>query len=575
MLTSGCARIQPAPAPSASQYAIATQGIWSSRAAQEILNQGGNLFDAAIAASFVISVERPHSTGISGGGFWLSFNKKTKTLTALDFRERAPKAIRLSQSALKKDPKALTRQLQDTPRGGGTPGMVAGMAEAHRRWGSLPWKRLLEPAIRLATEGFPVYPDLADALADRRDILAQNPAAARIFLHADGRPLGVGDRLVQQDLATTLRRIANEGAKSFYQGALARQMSQWFRKNGSAIRAQDLRNYQVIERKPVVISAWGHRLAIMPLPSSGGVHLPQMLKLLEPEALQLKSWGPRDERMLHRLAQAMQLAYADRARYLGDPDFSPIPSDALISPAYLNERKEQSFGDRALKAEEILPLSDSALREIEKSLLESSDTTHLSFLDAEGNAIATTQSINGWMGSGQVIEGTGMIMNNTLDDFSLADNVPNSFGAIGGQANRLQPGKTPLSSMTPTLAFEASHPELPTLAIGAPGGTRIITCILQVLLNRWIHELPLDQAIAAPRIHQQWIPDRLTLESKGPWASDLPHWGFSNSTIEALRQRGHPAASGEVHCRVLAAERTREQLQAASDPRDIGLAIVK
>jgi gamma-glutamyltranspeptidase/glutathione hydrolase len=548
-------------APSgATKYAISTQGEAASRAAEAVLRDGGNLFDAAIAASFVISVERPHSTGIAGGGFWVSYDAKTKKLVALDFRERAPSKIQLPNKLLKEKPEAVTQLLQDTPLGTGTPGFIAGMNEVHRRFGKLSWSRLIQPAIELAENGFKIYTDLADALADRRDVLARDPDAARIFLHADGSPRKLGETLVQKDLAVTLRLIARDGAETFYRGALAKTISSWMQARGAPLAAKDLRSYKVIERQPVVIDTFGHRIAVMPPPSSGGILLPQMLMLLESQRADMRQWGPGDERTLHRVAQAMQLAYADRARYLGDPAYTKIPQKLLLSREYLLERSRLSFGERAIPAASITPM---------KLLGEHTDTTHLSFLDGEGNAIATTQSINGWMGSGQVVSGTGLLLNNTNDDFSIAEGVKNLYGAIGAKANRLQPGKTPLSSMTPTIVFDPAPESRPRMAIGAPGGTRIITCVLQVLLNRWVHGLPLEESIARPRIHQQWMPDELLVEDPAP------REGFSKSVTDALAARGHPVKRDEVHCRVMAAEWTASGFQAAKDPRDAGLAIVR
>jgi gamma-glutamyltranspeptidase/glutathione hydrolase len=558
-----------APTRGASRYAISTQGEAASRAAEAVLRDGGNLFDAAVAASFVISVERPHSTGIAGGGFWLSHHAATGKLVALDFRERAPSKIQLPRKLLKQNPEGITQLLQDTPLGAGTPGFVAGMGEVHRRYGRLPWARLIQPAIDLAEGGFTIYPDLAEALADRRDVLARDPDAARIFLHADGSPRKLGETLLQKDLAATLRLIAKDGADAFYRGDIARKIAAWMKTRGAALSAEDLRNYKVIERAPVVVDAFQRRIAVMPPPSSGGIHLPQMLRLLESEREDMRRWGASDERTLHRVAQAMQLAYADRARYLGDPDYTRVPQQLLLSREYLSERRKLSFGDRAIPAQSLTPLSPEAWRRLQTLLGEHTETTHLSFLDGDGNAIATTQSINGWMGSGQVVAGTGLLLNNTNDDFSIAEGVKNLYGAIGSKPNRLEPGKTPLSSMTPTIVFDPAAGSRPTMAIGAPGGTRIITCVLQTLLHRWVHGLPLAESIARPRIHQQWMPDELLIEDPAP------RGGFSKSTTDALATRGHPVKRDEVHCRVLAAEWTETGFQAATDPRDVGLAIVR
>ncbi len=533
------------------RYSVATQGEATTRAAERILAEGGNLFDAAVAASLVISVERPHSTGLGGGGFWLSYHAGRKEWVALDFRERAPARIRLPQKLLKENPKAIPPLLQDTALGGGVPGLVAGLGKVHARYGKLSWSRIVEPAIELAEGGFEVYPALAEALEDRRGILAKDPETAAIFLHADGSPLKAGELLIQTELGHTLRQIAREGAESFYRGALARKIATALQKAGSPIRADDLSHYQVIERTPIRTRALGHTLYLMPPPSSGGIVLSQILRHLEPHASQLQSDGLGSEKSLHRIAQAMQLAFADRAQYLGDPKFTRIPQERLLSGDYLESRRKKYFSERAIPAKDITPEGGLAT--------EGSDTTHISMIDREGNAIATTQSINGWMGAGQVIHGTGILLNNTMDDFSVAAGVRNLFGAVGSDANRLRPGKTPLSSMTPTIVSDGK----PELVIGAPGGTRIITCVAQTLLQHWLGSRSLKNAVASPRIHQQWSPDEIVLEDPAPVG------GFSDSIEKALKSRGHTVRRGEVHCRVMAAS-LRE---AVSDPRDFGSAV--
>lgn len=540
------------------RYAVATQGKASTAASERILREGGNLFDAAVAASLVISVERPHSTGLGGGGFWLSYNARKKEWLALDFRERAPRGIRLPSKLLKQNPKAIPPLLQDTALGGGIPGLVAGLGKVHERYGRLPWRQVVAPSIELAEQGFEVYPALAEAIEDRKAVLAKDPDAARIFLHADGSPLKAGELLIQLELSQTLRRIAEGGAQDFYQGRLASQLAKALAQVHSPITLDDLRDYQVIEREPIRTEALGHKMMLMPPPSSGGIVLSAILKHLEPYAGELRSNGLDSEKSLHRIAQAMQLAFADRARYLGDPQFTRIPQKQLLSDAYLARRRKAYFGDRAVAADRIQP--DPAL----STTTESNDTTHLSLIDREGNAIATTQSINGWMGAGQVIHGTGILLNNTMDDFSVATGVRNLYGAVGSDANRLQPGKTPLSSMTPTIVYGGLQGDEPQLAIGAPGGTRIITCVAQTLLQHWISGKDLRTSVAAPRIHQQWSPDVITLEDPAPVGK------FSNQIEAALKVRGHQVERGKVHCRVMAASLG----EAVSDPRDFGSAVI-
>lgn len=527
-------------------FAISTQGEASARAAREVFEKGGSLVDAAIAASLVISVERPHSTGLGGGGFLVYHDARARKSYALDFRERAPRGL-AQKHFVDSTGKVDLKRAQDTALAGGSPGLIAGLGEMHRRWGRLAWKDLFEPAIRLAEAGFPVYPALAEALEDRAEVLARFPDSRRIFLRADGSALRVGDRLIQKELGQTLRAIARGGAKEFYQGKLARKIVQGVRASGGVLDEHDLKTYAVKERSPIRAHVFGAEVVSMPPPSSGGVHMIQILKDLEREGAQTHPY--QSAPFAHLLARAFQHAFADRAKHLGDPDFVKVPLEGLLSDAYLRERFRVPSLLRAAPATEISAGMPPGA--------ESSETTHISVQDGDGNAIASTQSINGWMGSGLVIPGTGVLWNNTIDDFAISSGA-NLYGAIGGDANALAPAKTPLSSMTPTVVLKDGKP---ALVLGAPGGTRIITCVAQVLLARWVYGLPLYESVQQVRMHHQWKPDQLKIEEPG----------FDAAVERALKELGYPLERSRVHCRVMATERAADgTLRAVTDARDFG-----
>lgn len=533
---------------------VSTQGVGATRAAERILARGGNLIDAAVAASFAISVERPHSTGLAGGGFLLYRETKSGKTYAVDFRERAPLAATRTMY-LDARGEVIPRASIDGIRAVAVPGLVAGLAEIHQRFGKLPFRELLAPAIELAEKGFEVYPDLARALLDRKAVLAGFPASAAIFLKPGGEPYAVGDRLVQKDLAKTLRLIAVQGKRAFYRGEISRAIVAESKRRGGILSEKDFASYQVKWREPVKASFRDHLIWSMPPPSSGGTHLIEILNIVEKEPL--AGLGMLSADSIHRVASAMQLAFADRATYMGDPDFVDVPLRALVSKRYAAKQRARIRDDRHLPSEQVQAgqvQGGGTTRE------ESPDTTHLSILDAEGNAVATTQTINGWMGSGFVVPGTGLVLNNEMDDFAAKPGVANLYGAVGGDANAIAPLKTPLSSMSPTIVTGRNGQ--PVLVLGAPGGTRIINCVAQTILNYLVYRQPLYESIAAVRFHHQWTPDELKLERPGP----------GGEVIARLEKMGHRIAMPEdaVHCRVMAVAREGEVLRGVSDPRDAG-----
>lgn len=527
------------------KYAIATQGKFASLAAREMYTQGGNIIDAAVAASFAISVERPQSTGLGGGGFMMFREAKTGKVYAIDFRERAP--LKATKNMYVKKGRGDTRLSQDGALAVAVPGLVAGLVEIHQRFGSLPLEKVIAPAIDLAEKGFPVYEDLRIALADRAEVLRKDPEARRLFLDEKGEPWPLGHQLVQKDLAATLRQISARGAAGFYQGAVAEAILKFSRKNKGILTSKDFQSYKVKWREPVQASYKGYEVYSMPPPSSGGVHVIQFLKFLEGEPLRKKGLLSADS--IHLAASALQSAFADRAKYLGDPDFVQVPVKGLIADDYIQKRYQEFSPSRARKASEVSagnPLP-----------YESTETTHLSLMDVEGNAISSTQTINGWMGAAVVAPGTGVVLNNEMDDFSIQEGVPNLFGAIGGSANAIAPQKTPLSSMSPTILVKDGQAQM---SVGAPGGTRIISCVAQTILNYVEFQLPLYDAVTMIRYHQQWQPDVLFIDPPGP----------RPEVLRRLKDLGYQVKLDPVPCNVMAVTREGNRLHGVADPRDIG-----
>lgn len=535
------------------RYAIAAQGEAAASAADKMFALGGNIIDAAVAASFAISVERPHSTGIGGGGFLLFREAKSEKVFALDFRERAPlKATRDMYLGAKGEfdqQKSLNGILSVA-----TPGIVAGLAEIHARWGRLPFAKTVEPAIALAENGFPVYPTLASALAHRASVLGADPGSRKIYFRPDGTPLRAGDLLVQKDLAGTLRLIGRLGKKGFYEGKVGGSILSFMRQEKGLIGKKDFDAYRVKWREPLRGSFLGHEIYSMPPPSSGGIHVLQILNILEKDPLQ--ELGPLTASSVHLTASATQLAFADRAVYPGDPDFVSVPSEWLISKDYAKERRALIDENRARPSSEIRA---GTFRDTGHA-----ETTHFSILDAEGNAVASTQTINYSFGSGVTVPGTGVLLNDEMDDFAAKAGAANAYGALGGEANAIAPGKTPLSSMSPTIVLKEGRP---VMAVGAPGGTRIITCVAQTILNYLAFGLPAWESVAAVRFHQQWQPDEISMDAPG----------IDPDSVKALERMGHHVrvAPNAVFCRTQLAVREGETLKAVSDPRDFGRSVAR
>jgi gamma-glutamyltranspeptidase/glutathione hydrolase len=528
------------------QYAVATQGIYATKAAKDIMALGGNAIDAAVAASFVLAVERPHSTGIGGGGFMLFRQGKTKQIFAIDFRERAPEKS-FEKMFEDQNGKLVPNLSIDGILSSATPGLVAGLLEIHQKFGQLKREVLMKPAIYLAQNGFPIYPSLAKALLQKESVLALDNEASKIFLDQNKKAFKVGHVLIQKDLAATLEKIAKLGIPGFYQGEIAHQYHQLFQKEKGILTANDLLNYQVKWRNPLKGTYKDYEIYSMPPPSSGGVHVIEFLNMLEED--NLKNLGILSSQSIHLAASSLQSAFADRAQYLGDPDFIKVPVKQLISKEYAKKQRSLIPNTRARAASEI--------HAGEINLNEHTETTHLSIMDNEGNAVATTQTINGYMGASKVVPKTGIVLNNEMDDFSTQVGAQNLFGAVGGMANSIAPKKTPLSSMTPTIVTQKGEP---ILSLGAPGGTRIISCVAQTILNYLEFKIPLFESISTIRYHHQWLPDELTIDPPGP----------SVEVSQDLIKRGYNLQIKAVPCNVMAVSLENKLFHAVSDPRDIG-----
>ena len=475
---------------------VTTQHFIATEVGEKILNKGGNAFDASIAIGFTLAVVLPRAGNIGGGGFMVMFDDDTQKSYSIDYREKAPKLS--NRDMYLKDDGSFNDQKLSTfgYLSSGVPGTVAGFWEVHQKFGSLPWEDLLEDAINYAENGFQITPYMSNVLRTYHKKLSFFEETKKIFLvdYPDFK-----NNLIQKDLANTLKTISINGRDGFYKGAIAQKISSSMKKNGGLISLHDLSNYEAIWREPLKSDYRNLQVITMGPPSSGGVHIIQMLNVLE--NYDLSSFEHNSSKYINLLAETMKHAYADRSEYLGDPDFYDVPLNKLTSKSYANNiSKNIQFGISA----------DSS--DINPGMYidnESSETTHFSVADKYGNVVSSTYTLNSTFGSGVVIEGTGILMNNEMDDFSSAPGIPNQFGLLGAKANEIAPYKRPLSSMTPTIVMKNNELFFTT---GSPGGARIISAVLQSILNIVDFEMNLEEATYAKRIHHQWQPDILEVE---------------------------------------------------------------
>ena len=475
---------------------VVTQHYLATDVGAKILEDGGNAYDASIAVAFALAVVLPRAGNIGGGGFMVMYDKEANENFSIDYREMAPK-LASKDMFLNDDGSVNKKRAREGILSIGVPGTVYGMWEVHKKFGSISWKKLIEPAIQLADEGFIMSPFMVDALNRRYKKLSNYQNFKDIFY--EDYPVTLNSRLIQKDLANTLSIIANKGVKGFYEGEIAKKIALDMKNKNGLISSYDLKNYRAIWRKPIKGNFDKYEIITMGPPSSGGIHIIQMLNILE--KFDLKELGHNSASYGALLSEVMKYAYADRSKYLADPDYFEVPVTQLISKRYAEKIYNKIAVNEVTPSSEILP----------GNLIphESEDTTHFSIADKFGNVTSNTYTLNSGYGSGVIIEGTGILMNNEMDDFVSAPGVPNQFGLLGGEANKIEPFKRPLSSMTPTIVFEEDEP---ILATGSPGGSVIITAVLQFLLNTLVFEMEISDATIAPRVHQQWGPDILFLE---------------------------------------------------------------
>ena len=493
---------------------VAAQHLVAAEIGAQVLEDGGNAVDAAIATGFALAVTLPRAGNIRGGGFMLVYDADSRETTAIDYREMAPLTA-TRDMFLDKNGDADPELSRNSHLASGVPGTVAGFWHAHQQFGRLPWKRLLEPAIDLARNGIVVTHDLARQLRGRQQRNCRNAATCGYFYKDGGVPYEFGERFVQSDLADTLQLIAEEGADAFYTGAIAEKIAAEMAAGGGLVDMASLAAYRPAVREAISVEYRGYEIVTMPPPSSGGVHVLQMLNVLSHFPIAEMGRGSADK--IHLLAEVMRLAYADRSEHLGDPDFYDVPLKWLLSKEYAAELAASIDMNRARPSSEVSPGTP--------PIAESEDTTHFSVMDASGNVVANTYTLNGSYGSAISVRGAGFLLNNEMEDFVSKPGTPNMFGLLGGTANAVEPLKRPLSSMSPVIVFREGNP---WFATGSPGGARIITAVLQMVVNMIDHGMNIADAAHSPRMHHQWWPDKLVVEQ-----------GFGPDTIRLLEKRGH------------------------------------
>lgn len=544
LLTSALPAFTFSPVAARNGMVVSSEPL-ASEAGLEMLRAGGNAVDAAVATGFALAVTHPAAGNIGGGGFML-IRRASGESVVVDYREQAPAA---ASRDMYLDAKGEANLEASTvgPLAVGVPGTVAGLALAEQKNGKLGLARVLEPAIRLAEQGFPVSYSFSETLREASELLSKFPESRRIFLR-DGRPYEPGEIFKQPDLARTLREIARRGPKGFYTGRVARAIVATMEKHHGLMKLLDLEQYQAKLRPPLVGHFRGYEILTVPPPSSGGVGLIEMLNVLEP----LELGPPNSFQAMRLIAETMRRAYADRAAYLGDADFVSVPVVGLTNPQYAAKLREAILEAKA----------QSPVQPGKPQVFESGQTTNYSVVDAEGNAISNTYTLNGGYGSGVTVEGAGFLLNNEMDDFAAKPGTPNMFGLVQGEANAIAPRKRPLSSMTPTIVLQDGKVRL---VLGSPGGGTIVNTVLQVLLNVTVFKMDVREAVTSPRFHHQWNPDVLVLE----------RWGFSADTLQKLREAGYKLALRDNigECEAIEIDPRTGWRFGAADPRGDGKAV--
>jgi gamma-glutamyltranspeptidase / glutathione hydrolase len=485
----------------------------ASRIGVDIMRKGGNAIDAAVATGFALAVTHPQAGNIGGGGFMVIRLKDGIALT-IDFREKAPakafKDMYLDSKGEYDPDKARIGHLSC-----GVPGSVAGLLMAHSKFGKLKFEDVIDPAIKLAEEGFPLHHRLAEYFNFNKDMFSKFPSSMKIFTK-NGAPYKEGEIFIQKDLAETLKRIKKNGISEFYTGETAKLIVREMERGNGLITMEDLKNYNPIMRGPVRGTYRGYEIISMGPSSSGGIALIQLLNIME--KFPLAKWGWNSVKTIHYCTEAMKRVYADRAEYLGDADFVKVPVDWLISKKYSDKRRDEIDEEKATPSKDV--------KFGKRGYEESHETTHYSVIDQESNAVSVTYTLNGGFGNHVVVDGAGFLLNNEMDDFSSKPGVPNMFGLVGSYANAIEPNKRMLSSMTPTIVVKDNKP---VLVIGSPGGSTIITTVFQVIMNVLDHKMNIQNAVDAYRFHHQWLPEHITYENGG----------MSGKVVRKLKSTGH------------------------------------
>lgn len=528
---------------------VAAQEAVAAQVGLDILKAGGNAVDAGVAVAFALAVTLPRAGNLGGGGFMIVHDAESGETKAIDYREMAPAAA-TRDMFLDAEGNADSTKSRFTGAAAGVPGTVAGMQMALKQYGTMTMAEVIAPAIKLAGDGIAVTPGLADSLKSLERRLKNWPSSAAIFYKENGAFYETGERLVQTDLAATLQKIADEGIDGFYRGEVAEKIAAAIQAAGGLMTVEDLAGYKPVLRDPVKGTYRGYEIVSMPPPSSGGTHIVQILNILEDYPIGYLGHNSADT--IHLMAEAMKRAYADRSEYLGDSDFVDVPLAALTSKDYAADIRKRISLNVATPSSTVKPGRLAGY--------ESDETTHFSIVDKDGNAVSNTYTINFSYGSGMVADGTGVLMNNEMDDFAAKPGVPNAYGLLGGDANAVEPGKRPLSSMSPTIVMKDGKVFLVT---GSPGGSRIITTVLQVIMNVIDHGMNIAEASVAPRIHHQWLPDEIRTED-----------GLSRDTLAILEQRGHMVSRKSVmgSTQSIMVDHEKRLLFGASDPRRVDAA---
>ncbi len=525
---------------------VSSANKYATEAGLQVLKEGGNAVDAAVTVGFTLAVTFPRAGNLGGGGFMLIYMAAPKKVVAIDYREKAPKAA-WRDMFLDENGNVDTEKSLHSLLAVGVPGTVAGLALALDKYGTISLERASRPAIELAEKGFPMDSELRRSLIGVKSRMMSSDASMKVFYGQGGAPYDEGDAFQQKDLAWSLGQISKHGPDAFYKGKIAEKIVECMKVGGGLITLDDLASYKPVIREPVHGTYRGYDVYSMPPPSSGGVHLIQMLNVIEkfPKGL----YGHNTAKTIHTLVETMKLAFADRSKYLGDPDFVMVPVAALISKDYASELHSKLNTERATPSDEISPGTPGSNKK-------GVDTTHFSVIDRYGNAVSNTYTLNFSYGTKLTVPGTGILLNNEMDDFSSKPGAPNAYGLIGGEYNSIEPEKRMLSSMTPTIVLRNDKPYLAT---GSPGGSRIITAVLQIILNVLDFDMNIAAATNAVRVHHQWLPDEVVIEK-----------GLNGDAVRLLREMGHGVVIGNTIGSTESVMKIGDFLYGASDPRTPG-----